>query len=329
MKVSIIGGGSWGVALGQVLVDNNHDVLVYDINESTISLINNKHKHPFFDCDISNKIKGTTNLEEALNFSDNILLSLPTSVMRNVLTTISKQVKNKKTYINVSKGIEPDTLLTMSQLCKEIMKDNIEGFVTLCGPSHAEEVILRKITVLVSVSENSKSAKLVQELFSNDQYMRVYTSNDIIGVEVCSSVKNAIALVSGIASGLGHGENARAALITRGLLEMYSIVEVLGGKKETVFGLTGMGDLIVTANSLNSRNFQAGLKLGKGETLDSVLGNSKMVVEGVRTAISCKNICDKYNLDLPIISTIYDVLYNNLEASKALTKLLNRKLKSE
>ncbi len=330
MKISIIGGGSWGIALGQVLVDNNHEILVYDINEDTINSINKKHKHPLLNCSIDKKIVATNNLEDTLNFSDIILLSIPTSVMRSVVTQISEIIKtNKKTIINVSKGIEPVTLKTVSQICGEVLNNQMTGFVTLCGPSHAEEVIERKLTALVSVSENEESAVLVQQLFSNDLYIRVYTSTDVIGVEVCSSVKNAIALVSGIASGLGHGENARAALITRGILEMYSICDVLGGKKETVFGLTGVGDLIVTANSLNSRNFQAGLKIGKGEKLEDVLGKSKMVVEGARTVISCKSIQEKYDLELPIISTAYDVLYNNGCPKEGLSKLLKRKLKSE
>lgn len=329
MKVSVIGGGSWGVALGQVLVDNNHDILVYDINETTINLINNEHRHPFFDCSISDKIKATVNLEEAINFSDIILLSVPTSVMRAVVTQISKIINKKKIFISVSKGIEPETSLTISQICADVLDGKMEGFVSLCGPSHAEEVILRKITALVSASTNPSSAQLVQELFSNEQYVRVYTSSDVVGVEVCSSVKNALALVSGIASGLGHGENARAALITRGILEMSAILDVLGGKKETVFGLTGIGDLIVTASSLNSRNFQAGLKIGQGQKLEEVLGNSKMVVEGVRTVLSCKNISDKYKIELPIITTIHEVLYGGLDPKDALTQLLNRKLRSE
>ncbi|MFI3329766.1 MAG: NAD(P)H-dependent glycerol-3-phosphate dehydrogenase [bacterium] len=329
MKISVIGGGSWGVALGQVLIDNNHEVLIYDINKDTVNLINNDHKHPFFDCDISDKIVATNSLEETLNFSDNILLSVPTSVMRLVTTQINDLIKNKKTFISVSKGIEPETLLTISQICNEVLGDKMEGFVTLCGPSHAEEVILRQITALVSASTNNESALLVQKLFSNESYMRVYTSTDVLGVEICSSVKNAIAVISGIASGLGHGENARAALITRGIVEMSSVLDVLGGKKETVFGLTGIGDLIVTASSLNSRNFKAGLKIGQGEKLEDVLGNSKMVVEGVRTVISCNEVASKYNLDLPLITTLHKVLYEGLDPKVGLNQLLSRKLKSE
>ncbi len=329
MKISIIGGGSWGVALGQVLVDNGHTILVYDINPNTIKIINEEHKHPFFDNPIHEDIKATNNLKEALDYSDTILLSVPTSAMRSVSKEIDSLIDNQKTFINVSKGIEPESLFTMSQVVNSILKDKVKGFVTLSGPSHAEEVIERRITALVSASTNEETALFVQQLFSNDQYIRVYTSNDILGVEICGSVKNAIAVVSGIASGLGHGENARAALITRGLKEIYSVLNVLGGNPETVFGLTGIGDLIVTASSLNSRNYQAGLKIGKGEDLDSVINNSKMVVEGIRTIISCTELSKKYNIELPMITTIYDVLYNGLAPNQALTNLLNRKLKSE
>ncbi len=329
MKVSVIGGGSWGISLAQVLCDNTHDVLVYDINTNTVDLINNSHIHPFFDCEISSKIVATNSLESVLEYSDIIVLSIPTSVMRVVLNDMAKIIKNKKTIVNVSKGIEPETSLTISQICEEVLKDKMSGFVSLCGPSHAEEVILRQITALVSASKNEADALLIQKLFSNDQYMRVYTSSDVIGVEVCSSVKNAIALVSGIASGLGHGENARAALISRGVLEMTTIVEALGGNKETVYGLAGIGDLIVTASSLNSRNFKAGLQLASGESLDQVLGNSKMVVEGVRVTKSCKTISEKYKIDLPIIETLHKILFEGLKPEEALTNTLRRKLKQE
>ncbi len=329
MKIGIVGGGSWGTTLGQVLVDNNHEVLVYDINEKTVDMINSIHRHPFFDTTISYKIKATSSLVDTINFSDYILLSVPTKAMRSVLVQIKSLTSDKKVFINVSKGIEPETSLTMSQIADEVLGDQIEAFITLAGPSHAEEVILRKLTALVSASTSEYYSKIIQKMFSNDQYIRVYTSTDIIGVEVCGAVKNAIALVSGIATGIGLGENARAALISRGVIEINSVVEVLGGRKETVFGLTGIGDLMVTASSMNSRNFQAGLKIGQGVPLDNVISNSMMVVEGARTIISTYEISKKYNLELPIISLAYAVLYNDLPINEALPKLLRRKLKSE
>lgn len=330
MKIAVIGGGSWGSTLANVLSDNGHETLIYDINEAAVYDINSTHKHPFFDTYLNGDIKATTNIKEALDFADNLLISVPTKVMRNVLAQINDLINTPKTFINVSKGIEPETLLTVSQIAYEVIDNNlIDGFVTLSGPSHAEEVILRKLTTLVAASTNIERAKFVQNLFSNREYMRVYTSNDILGVEVGGSVKNAIALISGISAGLGMGENARAALISRGAIEIAKITEVMGGSKDTVFGLAGIGDLIVTASSLNSRNFQAGLKIGKGENLDDVVKNSRMVVEGARVIISAKEIAQKYNLDLPIITTAYNVLYENKPVKEMLAYLLQRDLKAE
>lgn len=330
MKVAIIGGGSWGSTLANVLSDNGHLPLIYDINETAVKNINEEHIHPFFDAKLNANIKATISLEEAINYSNILLLSVPTKVMRDVARKINAILKEPAIFINVSKGIEPETLLTVSQVVEsEIDASKLKAFVTLSGPSHAEEVILRKLTLLVAASKDLEAAKLVQNLFSNDRYMRVYTSSDIIGVEVGGSVKNAIALVSGVSTGLGLGENARAALVSRGAQEIVRITEVMGGRRETVFGLTGIGDLMVTASSMNSRNFQAGLKIGKGESLDTVLANSRMVVEGARVIISAHEIGLKYHLDLPIINTAYQVLYENKPVEGMLKMLLQRKLKAE
>lgn len=330
MKVGFIGGGSWGTTLANLLSDNGHETLVYDINIDTVNLINNEHSHPFFDSEINTDVIATNNLNEVVDYSDILVLSVPTKVIRNVMENIKSLIKTPKLFINVSKGIEPDTLLTVSGIAEEIFTSKeMKGFVTLSGPSHAEEVIKRQLTLLVAASKNIGDAIIVQELFSNQTYMRVYTSTDIIGVEVAGSVKNAIALVSGVCTGLGFGENARAALIDRGALEIIRIVSVLGGEKETVYGLAGIGDLIVTASSMNSRNFQAGLKIGKGEDVDSVVNNSKMVVEGVRVLQSAHQIAKKYNLYLPIIETAYKVLFEKLNVNEAIETILTAKLKKE
>lgn len=330
MKVGIIGGGSWGATLANVLSDNGHEALIFDINEEQVNNINVSHQHPFFDCLLNKNIKATTNIEEAIDFSNVLLVGVPTKVIRTVLNQINAYSKEPKIIINVSKGIEPKTLLTVSQITEEVMvSEKLHSVVTLSGPSHAEEVILRKLTVLVAASKNPDSAKLVQEIFSNNDYMRVYTSDDIIGVEVGGSVKNAIALISGVCTGLGLGENARAALISRGALEVIRIVEVMGGQKETVYGLTGIGDLIVTASSMNSRNFQAGLKIGQGQSIDEVVANSRMVVEGARVIVSAHEIAERYQIDLPIIETSYRVLYENASITDAVQTILSRKLKAE
>ena len=330
MKVGFIGGGSWGSTLANLLSDNGHETLIYDINCDTVDLINSKHIHPFFESQINEDVVATTNLDEVVNYSDLLVLCVPTKVIRQVMVDAKKYINSPKLFINVSKGIEPKTLLTVSGIAEEVFtSDEMKGFVTLSGPSHAEEVIKRKLTLLVAASKNIDDAVLVQNLFSNNTYMRVYCSTDIIGVEVAGSVKNAIALVSGVCTGLGLGENARAALIDRGALEIIRIVSVLGGQKETVYGLAGIGDLIVTASSMNSRNFQAGLKIGQGEDVDSVVNNSKMVVEGVRVLQSAHEIALKYDLYLPIIETAYKVIFEKLNVNEAIETIITAKLKFE
>lgn len=330
MKISVVGGGSWGTTLAQVLSDNGHEVLVRDINEEFVKKINHNHLHPFFDTTLPENVMATLDLKETCDYSDLIVLSVPTKFMRNVLKEINEIIVSPKTFINVSKGIEPGTSNRVSEIVlQEVDATKIKDYVVLSGPSHAEELILRKLTTLVSASTNMEAAVMVQYLFSNDNYLRVYTSNDVIGVETAGAIKNAIAVVSGAASGLGLGENARAALIGRGVREIIAIVEALGGQKETAYGLSGIGDLIVTASSLNSRNFQAGLRLGKGESVSSVLNNSKMAVEGIRTIEAAYEIGVKYNLDLPIISVAYDFIFNNIPIESVVNILLARKLKSE
>lgn len=330
MNVSILGGGSWGTTLAQVLTDNGNKVLIRDINEEFINKINNKHLHPFFDLTIPESIKATSSLEETALFSDIIVLCVPTKVTRMVLHDLNKLIKTPKLFVNVSKGIEPSTSKRVSEIVEEeISKENFKGYVALSGPSHAEEVILRKVTSLVSASDDASCAKFVQELFNNEKYLRVYTSDDVIGVETGGAMKNAIAIVSGVLYGMGLGENARAFLITRGIKEIVTIVNVLGGKMETAYGLAGIGDLIVTASSMNSRNFQCGLNIGKGMTIDEAIHSITQNVEGIRAIEAGYEIGKKYNVELPIINAAYEVVNGKENAKEALKNLLSRSLKSE
>lgn len=329
MKITIIGGGAWGTTLGQVCLDNGHEVLIYDINSEHVQKIN-AHLHPFFDTILPKHIQATALLKEAIAFSNVILLSVPTKVIRLVLRDINPYLEVPTLFINVSKGIEPESLKRMSEIAKdEINPKYFEGFVALTGPSHAEEVILRKLTLLVAASSNLIHAKRVQSLFSNDSYLRVYTSTDLIGAEVGGAVKNAIAVVSGACTGLGLGENARAALISRGILEIVRVVEFMGGKRETAFGLTGIGDLIVTASSENSRNFQAGKKIGLGIPVDQIYLEQKQTIEGIRTIEALEHLSKRNNLELPLIHVAYEIIFGNLSVSDAVPKLLSRDLKSE
>ena len=330
MNVSILGGGSWGTTLAQVLTDNGNNVLIRDINKDFINKINNNHLHPFFDLIIPESIKATDSLEETLDFSDVIVLCVPTKVTRSVLNECNKLIKTPKLFINVSKGIEPSTSKRVSEIVdEEISEKNRSGYVVLSGPSHAEEVILRKVTSLVAASDDESKAKFVQELFNNEKYLRVYTSDDVIGVETGGAMKNAIAIVSGVASGMGLGENARAFLITRGIKEIVSIVVALGGKMETAYGLAGIGDLIVTASSMNSRNFQCGLNLGKGMSVEEAIHAVTQNVEGIRAIEAGYEIGKKYNVELPIINAAYQVVNGSNNAKEALHNLLSRSLKSE
>ena len=329
MKISIIGGGAWGTTLGQTLHDNGHSVLIYDLNPNAVTKINN-HFHPFFDTVLPNEVRATTNLNEVILFSNYFLLSVPTKAVRSVLKEIDQLLEKPSIFINVSKGIEPDTLKRVSEIVEEEIKDNhLKGFVVLTGPSHAEEMILRKLTLLVSASKDEELAKEVQYIFSNEKYLRVYTSTDLIGCEVGGAVKNAIAVISGICTGLGLGENARAAVITRGIVEIVRVVEMMGGKKETAFGLTGIGDLIVTASSENSRNFTAGKKIGQGLTMDQIYKEQKQTIEGFRTIEAMHQLSLTKSVELPMINSAYEIIFNGLPIAEGLSNLLSRDLKSE
>ena len=330
MNISVIGGGAWGTTLAQVLADNGNNVLIRDINEAFVNKINNDHLHPFFDTIIPSKIKATLDLKEAISFADFYVLCVPTKVIRAVLHEMNGYITGKKLFVNVSKGIEPNTSLRVSQIVnEEIDKDKLLGYCVLSGPSHAEEVILRKVTSLVAASTDHEIAKKVQVIFNNEDYLRVYTGDNVVGVEACGAMKNAIAIVSGVAFGMGLGENARAFIITRGIKEIISISTALGGSIKTCYGLTGIGDLIVTASSMNSRNFQCGLKIGKGMSVEEALSSSVQTVEGVRAINAGYEIGIKYNLELPIINVAKAVIDGKLDCKDALFKLLSRSLKDE
>lgn len=329
MNVSVLGAGAWGITIAQTLTDNGHDVAIYDVNKDFVDAINNG-SHPFFTENKIEKIKGFYTLKEALDFAPYIVICVPTKFTRSLLKEVNKLLNDEKVFINVSKGIEPDTSKCVREIVDdEIDKKFIRGYASLSGPSHAEELIQRKLTLLVSASFDKEIAKEVQLLFANSKYLRVYTSSDVIGCEIGGAIKNAIAVVSGVLTGLGLGENARAALISRGILEIERVVVAMGGKKETAFGLTGMGDLIVTASSMNSRNFNAGIAIGKGESAADAVKNSKQTVEGVRAVLAAYQIGKTHNIELPIINAAYSVLYQNVDPIIAIKGVLSRELKAE
>lgn len=332
MNITIFGTGTWGTGLAQVLSDNGHHVLMYGIEKTQVDDINNNHRNTFFFGDevvLHPNIKATSSLQAAIAFSDIFLLSVPSFAMRGLLQEIKGLLTKKVVIINTAKGFDTEKDERLSVLIREeISVDYLQGVVSLIGPSHAEEVVIRLLTVVTATSTNEELAILVQTLFSNE-YFRVYTQGDEIGAELGVAYKNAIAIASGILAGLGYGDNARAALITRGLAEMVRFGLFYGAKLETYLGLTGLGDLIVTCNSLHSRNFQAGYQIGADNDALKFLKNNKKTVEGIRTTKIIYELKRENKLDLPIVTGIYKVLYENAKPSDIVTKLMLRPLRSE
>lgn len=331
-KITVIGSGSWGSALARIISDNGYDVLMYDVDQKIVDEINNYHtnKSKLPVGSLSEKVTATTNLKDAISFGNIVLLVVPTAVVRSALHDINSVITSKKLFVNASKGIEPKTYKRVSEIVyEEINNEYIEGFVALTGPSHAEEVIIKMLTLVTSASENLEHAKIIQNIFSNKTYFRVYTITDLVGAELCGSLKNIIALASGIIAGLGYGDNTKAALITRGLVEIKRIALTLGAKENTIFGLAGLGDLVVTCMSEHSRNYQAGYKIGNGKNLEQTLSEMTMVVEGARSVIGAYDIIKKYNIYAPIIETVYDIVYNHQDPKEKILDLMQTKLKDE
>lgn len=328
MNISVLGGGAWGTTLAQVLADNGHNVLIYEINTTYKDLINN-NLHPIFKSKLPLTIKATSNLDELANFSDIFQISVPSRFVRNVLKELNKHINKKISFINTSKGIETDTFKSIYHMCEEEIGLNLKDYATLTGPSHAEETYRRRLTCLVSASFNKEYNNFVQNLYFNKEYIRVYTTKDVIGAEIYGASKNAIAIISGAITSLDLGENLRAAIITRGLLEISRLTEKIGGKKDTAYGLSGLGDLLVTALSTHSRNFNCGLLLGKGKKLDEILENASQTIEGVEAIKAFYNFSKTHNVDLPLINTAYKIIFENLDIQKAIKTLLLRDLKSE
>jgi len=330
MNIAVIGGGSWGLALSSVLSNNNHNVLVYDISQKIIKKVNNLHICYQLNENIPEDIKATNDIKEVINFSDVILFSVPTKVLRPALKSVLEVLDKPKLFINAAKGIEPETFLRVSEIFSEMVpQEYMEGFVALSGPSHAEEVIKKMTTVVTAASENEKDAIKVQHLFHNNDYFRVYSSTDLKGTELGGALKNIFALASGLIAGKGLGDNARAALITRGLVEMQKFYDHYGADKRGLYGLTGLGDLVVTCTSPHSRNYQAGFKIGNGKDLEETLNSMTMVVEGIRTCEAAHKYAIENKLDLPIIDAIYEVLFNRLDPELAYKKLFERTRKKE
>ncbi|GAA0347383.1 NAD(P)H-dependent glycerol-3-phosphate dehydrogenase [Bacillus carboniphilus] len=325
-RVTVLGAGSWGTALALVLGDNGHDVRLWGHRREHIDQINQTRMNEKYLPNVSlpDTVIGYSSLEKALENVNMIVMAVPTKAIREVTKEIQAFLQEPVTIVHVSKGIEPNTLKRISEMIEEEMEARLlDHVVVLSGPSHAEEVSLRHPTTVTVSSKDMSAAEVVQDLFMN-QHFRVYTNPDVIGVEIGGALKNIIALAAGLSDGLGYGDNAKAALITRGLAEIARLGTQMGANPLTFSGLTGIGDLIVTCTSVHSRNWRAGNMLGKGQNLDEVLENMGMVVEGVRTTKAAFQLAEKYKVNMPITTALHSILFDKVNPKDAVDSLMAR-----
>lgn len=327
-KVGVIGAGSWGIALAKVLNTNGHDVTVWSIVEAEIAMLKEKHEHV-------DKLPGvklpedmifTTDLASAIEGKEYLILAVPSVFTRSTAKSMAPFVKEGQVIVCVAKGIEEETLKTLSDIVAEEIP--LAEVAVMCGPSHAEEVGIGLPTTVVAGSVKKCIAEGVQDIFMNEVF-RVYTSPDVLGMELGGALKNVIALAAGMADGLGYGDNTKAALITRGITEMGRLALAMGAQYETLSGLTGIGDLIVTCESKHSRNRKAGMLIGQGYTMQQAMDEVKMVVEGVYSAKAAIALARKYNVDMPIIEAVNKVLFEDKPAKEAVTELMMRDKRAE
>ena len=326
MKIAVIGSGSWGTAMALHMAGSGNQVYMWSwIQEETDRLNRDRENKEFLPgISFPDNVICTHNMQECIEGAEVVITAVPSPATRTTAKEMSQYVANGQKLVNISKGLEGE--LRLSEVYKsEIPQAEIS---VLSGPSHAEEVSRGIPTTVVVASDNEETAKYLQAIFSTDTF-RVYTSDDVIGVELGGALKNVIALCAGISDGLGYGDNTKAALITRGISELSRLGIAMGAKASTFAGLSGLGDLIVTGTSTLSRNHTAGELLGKGMKLDEVLKTVHMVVEGVNTATAAYELGKKYGVETPIIEQAYNVLYKNADPKDAVNTLMTRKHKSE
>ncbi len=327
-RVGIIGAGSWGTALSTVLYANGHEVTVWSILESEINMLREKREHTtkLPGVQLPQGIAFTTELAEAITAKDLLVLAVPSVYTRSTARSMKPYVTEGQIIVNVAKGIEESSLKTLV----EIVEDEIPGanVAVLSGPSHAEEVGQGLPTTCVVGAHNRATAEYIQNIFMNEVF-RVYTSPDILGIELGGALKNVIALAAGMADGLGYGDNTKAALITRGIAEISRLALAMGARYETLSGLTGIGDLIVTCASRHSRNRKAGMLIGQGKTTKEAMDEVQMVVEGVYSAKAAMALAEKYQVPMPIIEQVNQVLFYEKPVKKAVQELMLRDKKME
>ena len=327
--ISLLGCGTWGSTLAQVLGRNGHSVTAWHYKMDVVDDMIRSRMHPnISDFEFHSNIKFKKEIQTCIEGSNCIVVAVPSHGVRNIIEKSSSFFTNKVILVNVAKGIENGSLSTMSEVIKESSNLDSGQIVSLYGPSHAEEVIKGNPTALVSASSDKSSAEYVQTIFSSDT-LRIYTNNDIKGVELGGSLKNVIAIAAGICDGIGFGDNSKAALMTRGIAEITRLGVAMGVNSDTFSGLSGIGDLIVTCLSIHSRNRYVGEEIGKGKTLVSILDKMDMVAEGIRTTQSVYDLSKKYQVEMPISEGVYQILFNEKNPKEIVSELMTRDLKLE
>ena len=326
-KIGIIGGGSWGIAIAVLLHKNGHEITVWSKLPAEIEMLKENHEHKMLPgIKLAEDMVFTTDAKEAVEGKDMLVIAVASAYTRSTAKLLSDLIAPGQIVVNVSKGIEENTQFTLSEIIEEEIPQ--AEVAVLSGPSHAEEVGRSIPTTIVVGAKKKATAEYIQNLFMNDVF-RVYTSPDLLGIELGGSLKNVVALAAGIADGLGYGDNTKAALITRGITEIARLGVAMGAKFETFCGLTGIGDLIVTCASMHSRNRRAGILIGQGKSMQEAMDEVNMVVEGVYSAKAAMQLAEKYQVQLPIIEQVNKVLFEGKSAADAVKDLMLRDKKIE
>ncbi len=330
-KIAVIGAGSWGTTLANLLSEKGHKVDLWVREEEVYHQIKKERVNKIFlpDMELVPQLNPVSSYEEALAEKELILLAVPSHVFREVLNNIKPHLRPGMALMAATKGIENNTLLTMSQVVESVLqKEYTENFACLAGPSFSKEVFQKYPTAVTIACRDTSHAESLQRTFYTE-FFRVYVSQDLIGCQLCGAIKNVIAIAAGTSDGLNFGHNARAALITRGLAEITRLGVAMGANPHTFAGLAGMGDLVLTCTGDLSRNRRVGLKIGRGMKLDDIVKGMNMVAEGVKTSISTYELAKKMGVDMPIINQVYDILYQEKAPKKAVRDLMTRELKPE
>lgn len=327
-SIGVLGAGTWGIALAKMLANTDKDVTVWSAIPKEVSTLEKTRRHKNLDGIIPQAIRFTTSIQEVCTNKDIILFAVPSPFVRETALKTKPFVHDNQIIVDVAKGIESSTLMTLTEVIRDVLNNDTIHYVALSGPTHAEEVAAELPTTIVSACEDLSVAQYVQKIFSSP-FMRVYTNTDIYGIEICGALKNIIALAAGISEGLGYGDNAKAAIITRGLSELSMLGGVLGCNPMTFSGLAGMGDMIVTCTSRHSRNNRCGYLIGKGISVSSAIEQVGMVVEGINALPAALKLSQKYQIDMPIVTSVNRIINCGIAPNDVVKELFDREQKDE